>query len=124
MSEQNSITKKDKIEAIDWLIETFPAAFFKKSNTILPLKIGILNDIIVFYDHLTNPPFSKQILREALQYYTSSHGYLSAQTINQARVDLYGNEVDEVTEEQARYAFKRQKAKAVMATIGKQPNNS
>ena len=105
--QQNDAVKKDKLKIIDWLIDHFPAAFFKKSNQIKPLKIGIFDDIIDFYERLDTPPFSKKSLREALNYYSASPSYLNCQKENAARVDLYGNEVDAVTEEQAKYAHQR-----------------
>lgn len=99
--------KKVKLQTIDWLIEHFPAAFFKRGNQVKPLKIGIFEDIIDFYERLDVPPFSKKNLREALNYYSASPAYLLCQKTHAARVDLYGNEVDVVTEEQARYAYHR-----------------
>ncbi|HHT0591737.1 TPA: ProQ/FINO family protein [Legionella anisa] len=99
--------KKDKLHVIDWLIEHFPNAFFKKGTQIKPLKIGIFDDIIDFYERLDSPPFSKKSLREALSYYSASPAYLNCQKENAARVDIYGNEVDTVTEEQAKYAHQR-----------------
>ena len=87
--------------------EHFPAAFFKKANQVKPLKIGIYDDIIDFYERLDSPPFSKKLLREALNYYSASPAYLNSQKANTARVDLFGNEVDVVTEEQAKYAHQR-----------------
>ena len=104
---QTSIVKKDKLEIIDWLIEHFPNAFFKKSNQIKPLKIGIFDDIIDFYERLDTPPFSKKSLREALSYYSASPAYLNCQKAEVARIDIYGNEVDVVTVEQAKYAYQR-----------------
>lgn len=107
MNQSLEAPKKDKFKTIDWLTEHFPAAFFKKANQIKPLKIGIFDDIIDFYERLESPPFSKKALQEALNYYSSSPAYLSCQKIDTARVDLYGNEVDVVTEEQAKYAYQR-----------------
>lgn len=107
MSQSETHTKKDKQIIIDWLIEHFPQAFFKKANQIKPLQIGIYDEIIDFYERLNNPPFSKKTLREAISYYSSSPGYLNCQKANAARVDLYGIEVDIVTEEQAKYAYQR-----------------
>jgi ProP effector len=101
------ISKKEKLQTIDWLIEHFPSAFFKEASQIKPLKIGIFHDIIDFYDRLENPPFSKKLLRDALTYYSASPAYLSCQKTSQARVDLFGNEVDIVTEDQAKYAHRR-----------------
>ncbi|GGI75798.1 ProQ/FINO family protein [Legionella impletisoli] len=107
MNQTITSLKKDKLKIIDWLIEHFPGAFFKKANHIKPLKLGIFEDIIDFYDRLDSPPFSKKALREALNYYSGSPAYLNCQISNAARVDLYGNEVDVVTEEQAKYAKQR-----------------
>ncbi|KTD59609.1 hypothetical protein Lsan_2200 [Legionella santicrucis] len=108
MNKQSLTTvKKDKLQIIDWLIEHFPNAFFKKGTQIKPLKIGIFDDIIDFYERLDSPPFSKKSLRDALSYYSASPAYLNCQKENAARIDIYGNEVDVVTQEQARYAYQR-----------------
>lgn len=114
MEQSHVIAKKEKLKIIDWLIEHFPAAFFKKSNQVKPLKIGIFDDIIDFYERLDSPPFSKKTLREALNYYSTSPAYLSCQVAQAARVDLYGNELDIVTEEQAKYAHQRYQQRYVI----------
>ncbi|MCC5792989.1 MAG: ProQ/FinO family protein [Legionellaceae bacterium] len=107
MSSEEQHAKKDKHLVIDWLIEHFPHAFFKKAKQIKPLQIGIFDEILAFYERLEHPPFSKKALREALNYYSSSPAYLNCQKVDTARVDLYGNEVDIVTAEQAKYAWQR-----------------
>lgn len=107
MNQPLNSVKKDKIQIVDWLIEYFPNAFFKKGNQIKPLKIGIFDDIIEFYDRLDSPPFSKKSLREGLSYYSASPAYLSCQKAGAARIDIYGNEMDVVTPDQAKYAHQR-----------------
>ncbi len=107
MNKPNDSAKKEKLKIIDWLTDHFPGAFFKKPNQIKPLKIGVFDDIIDFYERLDTPPFSKKNLREALNYYSASPAYLHCQKANVARVDLFGNEVDVVTDEQAKYAHQR-----------------
>ncbi|WP_115336858.1 ProQ/FINO family protein [Legionella londiniensis] len=107
MIQKDSSAKKEKLKTIDWLIEHFPAAFFKKAADVKPLKIGIFEDIMDFYERLDVPPFSKKALREAINYYSASPAYLKCQRVASARVDLYGNEVDVVTAEQAKYAHQR-----------------
>lgn len=107
MNQKNELLKRTKLETINWLTENFPSAFFKQARDIKPLKIGIFDDIIDFYERLDSPPFSKKALREALTYYSASPSYLRCQKSGAARVDLYGNEVDIVTEDQARYALQR-----------------
>jgi ProP effector len=100
-------SKKDKILVVDWLIENFPQTFFKKAKQVKPLQIGIFDEIIEFYERLDNPPFSKKALREALNFYSSSPAYLLCQKVNTARVDIFGNEVDIVNDDQAKYAYQR-----------------
>lgn len=107
MNEPMTVVKKDKLQIIEWLIEYFPNAFFKKGKQIKPLKLGVFDDIIDFYERLDTPPFSKKSLREALNYYSASPAYLSCQKADVGRVDLYGNEVDVVTADQAKYAHQR-----------------
>ena len=107
MNQQHDTAKKEKLNTIDWLAEHFPTAFLKNAKQVKPLKIGIFDDIIDFYERLDSPPFSKKKLREALNYYSASPAYLKCQKANIARIDLFGNEVDIVTEEQAKYAHQR-----------------
>jgi ProP effector len=104
---QHHAAKQDRLNVINWLIEHFPAAFFKKTRHIKPLKLGILDGIFEFHHRLDIPSFSKKSIRNALTYYCTSPAYLSAQKINTARIDLFGNEVDVVTAEQAKYAQMR-----------------
>lgn len=107
MNHPDNTVKKEKIKVIDWLAEHFPSAFQLKPKLVRPLKIGIFDDIIDFYERLDSPPFSKKLLREALNYYSGSPAYLSCQKANMPRIDLYGNEVDMVTQEQENYARQR-----------------
>lgn len=103
----HALYRKEKLAIINWLVESFPAAFFKKANEVKPLQIGIFEEILDFYDRLDTPPFSKKALREALHFYSQSPAYLSAQKEGAVRVDIYGNEMDVVSKEQAHYAHKR-----------------
>ena len=82
-------------------------AFFKKSSEVKPLQIGIFEEILDFYERLETPPFSKKILKESLNFYSSSPAYLKCQQPGVARVDLFGNELDEVSPDQAKYAYQR-----------------
>jgi ProP effector len=113
--------KKDKLNIINWLIEYFPAAFFKKGHEVKPLQIGIFEEILAFYDRLESQPFSKKILREALHFYSQSPAYLKAQKEGAVRVDLYGNEVDIVNAEQANYAEKKYLERYVTKKVPAKP---
>jgi len=107
INQSKKMERKDKLIIIDWLIEHFSAAFFKQTRSIKPLRIGIFEEINDFYNRLDAPTFSKKALRDALSYYCTSPAYLSCQKIDAARVDLFGNEVELVTPEQAKYAQQR-----------------
>lgn len=107
INQSKKMERKQKLIIIDWLIEHFSAAFFKQTRSIKPLRIGIFEEINDFYNRLDAPTFSKKALRDALSYYCTSPAYLSCQKVNTARVDLFGNEVELVTPEQAKYAQQR-----------------
>lgn len=102
-----SFSKATYIYTLDWLISYFPNAFSKKPKEIKPLKIGILEDIYAFYNCLQYPEVTKQDIKHAIQYYSSSVLYLANQKENEPRIDLYGQEVDVVNKEQAKYAQQR-----------------
>ncbi len=104
MSTPENAVRNERLQTIHWLVEHFPAAFFTKAKQVKPLKIGIFDDIIDFYERLDSPPFSKKLLREALNYYSGSPAYLACQKAGTARVDLFGNEIDVVSKDQAQYA--------------------
>jgi|TARA_R110002126_G_scaffold291802_1_gene459104 ProP effector len=107
INQSKKMERKEKLIIIDWLIEHFSAAFFKQTRSIKPLRIGIFEEINDFYNRLDAPTFSKKALRDALSYYCTSPAYLSCQKVDTARVDLFGNEVELVTAEQAKYAQQR-----------------
>lgn len=96
--------QQERQEALNWLIEQFSAAFFSKAKQVQPLKLGIYEDLLDFYERLTYPPLSKKALRDALNYYSSSKAYLSCQTEGAKRIDLFGYPIELVTKEQAAYA--------------------
>jgi ProP effector len=100
----NTLSKSAYIQTLDWLVATFPNAFSRKPKEIKPLKIGILEDIYQHLDNLNYPEFSKQDIKQAIQFYSSSPMYLNCQKEDCARVDLFGQEVDVVNHEQAKYA--------------------
>lgn len=107
----NSFSKSDYIHTLDWLITFFPNTFSKKNKEVKPLKIGILEEIYSFYDCLKHPEVSKADIKHAIQHYSASLTYLACQKENVARVDIFGQEVDVVTAEQAKYAHARYEQK-------------
>lgn len=107
----NPFSKADYIHTLEWLITFFPNTFSKKNKEVKPLKIGILEDIYSFYDCLKHPEVSKTDIKQAIQHYSASLTYLACQKENTARVDIYGQEVDVVNAEQAKYAQTRYEQK-------------
>ena len=107
----STLSKSAYIHTLDWLVATFPQTFSRKPKDIKPLKIGILEDIYEHLDNLNNPEFTKQDIKQAIQSYSSSPMYLACQQEDTARVDLFGQEVDVVNHEQAKYAQLRHEQK-------------
>lgn len=101
--------RDDHREVIAWLQEYFPNAFPYVKKHIKPLKLGIIDDILAFYERLDTQPYSKKKIRLALAYYTQSPQYLTAQVAGSQRIDLYGEIVEAVTDEQAQYAQEKYK---------------
>jgi ProP effector len=90
-------------EIIAYLAEKFPACF-SVNGAAKPLKIGIFQDLAEKLAEDDN--VSKTRLRQALRHYTSSWRYLKSVKLGAQRVDLDGNEVAEIDQEQADYAAK------------------
>lgn len=90
-------------EIIAYLSEKFPACF-SVEGPVKPLKVGIFQDLS---EKLADDEFvSKTRLRQALRHYTSSWRYLKAVKVGKFRVDIDGNDVAEIDQEQADYASK------------------
>ena len=99
-TEIKRISTKD---IITYLTEKFPACFSVKGQ-VKPLKVGIFQDLS---EKLADDEtVSKTRLRQALRHYTSSWRYLKAIKVGTFRVDIDGNDVAEIDEEQANYASK------------------
>ncbi|KTD07925.1 ProQ/FinO family protein [Legionella jamestowniensis] len=100
---QKNQSKKNRNDALSWLATTFPQAF---DNTlrIRPLKIGIMDDILALADKAAACGISKSKLREAVVIFTRRIDYLTCLKAREMRVDLQGNPVSMVTEEEAEKA--------------------
>jgi len=93
--------KTDLNKVIAYLAETFPKSFSVKGEA-KAIKVGIFTDIA---ERLTEEsPVSKTQVRHALRRYTNSWRYLEAVVKGGKRVDLDGNEVEELTEEHVQHA--------------------
>ena len=104
-NEQNlNLTSNEEIKMVlIWLQETFPKTFvpWRKINT--PLKIGIHHDVI---EHLKNEkaPLSNLAIRRAIGAYVNHFRYQCSLVAGNARIDLNGEVVGQVTEEEEKVA--------------------
>jgi len=90
-------------EIIAHLADKFPACF-STDGAAKALKIGIFQDLAEKL--IDDETVSKTRLRQALRHYTSSWRYLKAVKLGNFRVDIDGNEVAEIDQDQADYASK------------------
>lgn len=100
---QKENAKKLRNDALQWLIKTFPAAF-DDSQSIHPLKSGIMQDILAFADKALILGISKTKLREAVILFTRRIDYLACLKAQEMRIDLYGNPTVPVSHDEASQA--------------------
>ncbi|MCW8995847.1 MAG: RNA chaperone ProQ [Psychromonas sp.] len=91
-------------QIITFLTEQFPLCFTAGSTPAKPLKIGIFQELAARLEG--DERVSKTQLRSALRQYTLSWRYLHCVKPSVKRVDLDGNEGDEVSAEHAEHALK------------------
>ena len=80
-------------EALEILYKTFPKAFVKDGD-IKPLKIGIFDDIKDRASSIEGLSLSK--VRSALRMYTTRLKYLYSLKAGAHRIDIDGNEIEDV----------------------------
>jgi len=103
---QKNQAKKTRNEALIWLAKTFPCAF-DNSVSIQPLKLGIMADILAHADQAAASGISKSKLREAVVVFARRLDYLTCLKAREMRIDLAGNPVGPVTEEEANRAAEK-----------------
>lgn len=100
---QKNQSKKARTDALQWLASTFPQAF-DNSTSIRPLKAGIMEDILQYADKAAEAGISRSKLREAVVLFTRRLDYLACLKLRESRIDLQGNALCEVTQEEAEHA--------------------
>lgn len=100
---QKNKSKKARSDALLWLAANFPTAF-DNSLRIRPLKAGIMEDILHYADKAQEVGISKSKLREAVVLFTRRLDYLTCLKAREMRIDLQGNEISEVSEDEAEHA--------------------
>ncbi len=100
---QKNLSKKARVEALGWLAATFPRAF-DNTVTIQPLSLGIMVDILAYADKASEAGISNSKLREAVVLFARRIDYLTCLKAREMRIDLDGNPMSQVTEEEAALA--------------------
>jgi len=99
----NEAKPKTNKELIAYLADKFPKCFLIK-GAAKPLKIGIFQELA---EQLADDDMvSKTRLRQVLRHYTSSWRYLKSIKLGAQRINLQGEDVAEIDQEQADYASK------------------
>jgi ProP effector len=126
---QKNKSRKARMEALQWLVKKFPQVF-DNTLTIRPLKIGIIDDILLHADEAIAEGLSRSKLREAVVLFTRRIDYLACLKAREVRVDLDGNPTEEVTESEAEKAATKIKKRveksarnARKALLGKTPEH-
>jgi len=102
-NEAKEAKPKTNKELIAYLADKFPKCFLIK-GAAKPLKIGIFQELA---EQLANDDMvSKTRLRQVLRHYTSSWRYLKSIKLGAQRINLQGEDVAEIDQEQADYASK------------------
>ncbi len=102
-NKQKNHSKVARLHALDWLAERFPKAFDNQMY-IQPLKIGILNDVLLYADEAKKAGISKSKLREAVVIFTRRIDYLICLKAREMRIDLDGKDTEQVSFEDAERA--------------------
>ena len=119
-------SKKQKpswLESAQYGVELLKAYFpncFKELKDVQPLKVGIKQDLVKFLSTRDEIVISdKACMVNSLSYYVNSMAYLKKMVKGAMRIDLEGNNIAEVTEEEANYSQECQKSKAEKKSVAK-----
>jgi predicted transposase/invertase (TIGR01784 family) len=104
------LTPEEYSAILKYLQNTYPKCF-SAGATPLPLAVGIHKQLLAS----EGLPFAKVKIRRFLKRYTGSKKYRQNLIIGNSRIDLQGNQIGTVTEEEVNYAnwkeIKREKLK-------------
>lgn|SRR5262249_29552529 len=88
-------TREESEEAIRTLIDKYPKTFFEDPKLRRPLKRNIISDL-----QKDGVPLAHELITAALDWYQGHFGYLYSLRAGAKRLDLNGNEVATVTEQE------------------------
>jgi ProP effector len=120
---QKNQAKLARHEALSWLAQQFPCVFDNRTQ-IQPLKLGIMNDILAYTEAAGAAGISKSKLREAVVIFTRRVDYLACLKAREMRVDLQGQAVMPVTEEEANIAAQKLKKRVEKSSKNARKNSA
>jgi ProP effector len=92
--------------AVATLQKCFPRAFPRSPTPKVPLKIGILKDVLT---HAASIGLSERDVRNGMKLWCRGHHYWTRLTVGSARVDLQGTVVGVVSADEAEYGAGQEK---------------
>ncbi|NBX85544.1 MAG: activator of prop osmoprotectant transporter [Gammaproteobacteria bacterium] len=98
--------RQERAKALNWLVEKFPKAF-NTSESIHPLRIGIMEEILEYAAEAQQSGISKSKLRQAVVVFTRRIDYLACLKAQECRINLMGESCELVTEEEASMAAQK-----------------
>ena len=94
------LTHEEYLAILEYLQKTYPKCFPVSNTPLLPLAVGIHKQLLASEEL----PFAKVKIRRFLKRYTRSKEYRRNLIIESPRVDLQGNQIGIVTEEEVNRA--------------------
>ena len=98
--QQKYKSRQARQTALAWLRQRFPKAFDTKTS-IHALQIGIMDEILQYADEAEKSGISKAKLRQAVVTFTRRLDYLACLKTQGVRINLQGEVVGQVSQEQA-----------------------
>jgi len=106
---------------VELLKAHFPGCF-KENAELMPLKIGIKQDLVKHLSTLKEiVTEDKACMVKSLAYYVNTVAYHKKVTDGAVRIDLHGSPAGTVSKEEAAYSQQRCEAKLKNRQAGKQP---
>jgi ProP effector len=103
MMKQKNQSRHARLQALRWVIQRFPNAFNTDTH-INALQLGIMQELLKYADEAQAFGISKAKLREALVVFTRRLDYLACLKAQGPRVNLEGEIVGVVSEDEAKNA--------------------
>lgn len=122
-TKQKQKCRQARQTALTWLTRRFPKAFDTELS-IQALKVGIMEDILMYADEALAQGISKAKLRQAVVVFTRRIDYLACLKAKGNRIDLQGNICELVTEDEAQKAALKIKKIVEKSIKNQRKNNS